>query len=92
MNPGVTEEGGEVAKSLISNLKDSPVTLALVLFNVVFLVVIFFSMRDQRNRTEQFQDRLFDQQSKTMEMLYNCTPNPKPLPLDKPSNDGTAPP
>jgi len=75
MNPGIGEEGGKVATSLISNLHDSPLTLALVVFNLLFVTVIFLSVRDQRSSTERFQEKLFEQQSKTMEMLYNCTPN-----------------
>jgi hypothetical protein len=78
VNPGLTEEGGKVASTLIENLKTSPVTLALVIFNMLFVVVVYFGMRDQRNREETFQTKLFLQQTETMKMLYNCTPG-KPV-------------
>jgi hypothetical protein len=78
MNPGIGEEGGKVATSLITNLHDSPLTLALVLFNMAFIFVIYLSVRDQRGAEEAFQNRLFDQQAKSMEMLYHCSPLPLP--------------
>jgi hypothetical protein len=68
--------GDKVVASLIQNLKDSPLTLALVLFNLVFIGVIYFSLKDQRNHNETFRNELMAQQSKTMDMLYNCTPMP----------------
>ena len=77
MNPGAVEEGSKVASSLISNLHDSPITLALVVFNIIFLSVIYFANRDERKQREEFQTMLFKQQEKTFDMLYNCTPNPK---------------
>ena len=77
MNPGLSEEGGKVATSIVENLKTSPITLALVLFNIAFVVVVYLATRDQRARTEAFQARLFEQQTKVMEMLYNCTPQDK---------------
>jgi len=75
MNPGPGEEAGKVANSLITNLHDSPLTLALVVFNLAFIAVIYFSVRDQRSRDAKFQEELFNQQKSTMEMLYHCTPS-----------------
>jgi preprotein translocase subunit YajC len=77
MNPGVGEEVGKTTRGLIESMKDSPITLALVLFNLLFVVIVFFSVRDQRAHMESFQTELFKQQTKTMEMLYNCTPGAK---------------
>lgn len=72
---GLSEEGGKVATTLVESLKSSPLTLALVVFNIMFIVVIYLGTRDQRIHQEAFQNKLFEQQNKTMEMLYNCTPN-----------------
>jgi len=76
MSPGAVEEGGEVARSLIGNLKDSPITLALVVFNILFLIVVYFSIRDQRQQLANYDNKMFEQQAKVMDMLYHCVPPP----------------
>jgi len=73
---GPSEEAGQTARSVVSALSSQPMTLALVVFNVCFLVVVYLGVRDQRNRQEDFQKQLFEQQTKTMEMLYHCVPPP----------------
>jgi hypothetical protein len=75
MNSGPVEEGGRTVRKLIDNLHDSPLTLALVLFNIIFLAIVYYSVQQQRDRWELFQNKLFEQQNKAMEMLYNCTPS-----------------
>jgi hypothetical protein len=37
MNPGVTEEAGKAATATIDALKSTPMILALVIFNVLFM-------------------------------------------------------
>jgi copper chaperone CopZ len=37
MNPGVTEEVSKVASSTVDALKQTPIVLALVIFNVMFM-------------------------------------------------------
>lgn len=74
MSPGVGEEAGQTARGVVDALKSQPITLALVVFNVVFLFILYFSNREESIRIEAFQTKLFEQQGKTMEMLFNCTP------------------
>jgi len=75
MNPGLEEQGGETARTLITSLKDSPLTLSLVLFNLIFIgVVAYGSFKEREWRTEIF-DHMSQQQAKYADMLYNCTPN-----------------
>jgi hypothetical protein len=75
MNPGAAEEAGQTARAVITSLKESPLTLALVVFNLIFVLAIYLSVRAQRDRQAEFQKAFFIQQEKTMEMLYNCTPS-----------------
>jgi hypothetical protein len=76
MSPGLTEEGGETARTLISTMRDSPLTLALVIFNIFVIAIVGYgSVKEREWRTEIF-DRMATAQSKYAEMLYNCTPNP----------------
>jgi hypothetical protein len=74
---GIGEEAGNTARSVITTLKDNPLTLALVVFNVIFVIVIFLSLKDERKYWAEFQNKLFAQQEKFAEMLYNCQPYPR---------------
>jgi hypothetical protein len=37
MNPGITEEGGSTARTLIQSLASTPMILALVVFNLFYI-------------------------------------------------------
>ena len=52
MNPGVTEEAGQTARSLISSLSSTPMILAVLLFNVAYIGVTTYMFVD-RTRGEQ---------------------------------------
>lgn len=78
MNPGnPVEEGGETARTLISSMKDSPMTLALVVFNLIFIVVIYLGTKDNRAAIDHLMTTMLAQEAHTADMLYNCTPNPR---------------
>jgi len=42
MNPGVTEEAGETARTVVAALKSTPGILSLVIFNVLFMGVVVY--------------------------------------------------
>lgn len=76
---GPAEEGAKVATSLVANLKDQPITLALILFNLCFVAVVYFSSLDMRNHQEKMMDQLLDMNNKTQGILLNCVaPPPRP--------------
>jgi hypothetical protein len=85
MNPGLPEEGAKVATGLIDALKQSPMTLAMVVFNLVFIVIVYYGINQARSASnEMFLEirntdskliaQLTEQQTKTAELLYRCTP------------------
>lgn len=39
MNPGLPEEAGKVATGVVDSLKTQPISLALIVLNVIFLIV-----------------------------------------------------
>lgn len=46
MNPGVTEEVAKVATTTVEALRQTPLILALVVFNVIFmLAMVYISVR-----------------------------------------------
>jgi hypothetical protein len=66
------QDSGKVATTLITNLKDQPITLALILFNLVFVGVIYFAGLDAREHNEKTMGLLIDQNAKAQEMLSRC--------------------
>jgi len=77
MNPGAVEEGGKVASTLIEGLKAQPIVLALVVFNLAFLILVHFNGRDLRQHQEFQFKLLVENQAKLQELLAHCTPDPK---------------
>jgi len=74
MNPGPVEEGAETVRTLIGSMKDSPITLAMVLFNMALLVLLYFNGINARASQERIYMSMMEQEKKTAEMLYNCAP------------------
>jgi hypothetical protein len=68
-------EGG-VANSLISNLKDQPITLALILFNLIFVAAVYFGGIDNRNHQEKLNTSLLEQLDKAQVLLGQCVAKP----------------
>jgi len=50
MTPGVGEEAGKTARSLVEALKSTPATLALVVFNLCFIAVVAWIQHENGNR------------------------------------------
>jgi len=42
MPPGVSEEAGKTARTLVDALKSTPAILALVLFNLAFMAMVVY--------------------------------------------------
>lgn len=77
MNGSVPEETSKVATSLIQNLKDQPITLALVLFNMVFVAAVYFGGIDVREHQDKILGLLVEQNTKAQEMLARCIVPPR---------------
>lgn len=74
---GPAEEGAKIASSLIGNLKDQPVTLALILFNLIFVAAVYFSGLDVRDHQEKLMDQMLEMNNKTQGILLNCIVPPR---------------
>jgi hypothetical protein len=81
MNPGIVEEGGTTARSLIEAVKHQPALLALIVFNVVFIVLIYLGLTEQRNRQHEILKQLISNAEKAQEMLFKCVVPQRPAPL-----------
>ena len=74
MTPGPVEEGGKAASAIVESLKTSPVILALVIFNLAFIALVYVNARDLRDTFDRTMGAMLLQQAKMSEMLFNCTP------------------
>ena len=73
MMAGPIEEAGSTARSLFESMRESPVTLSLVIFNIVFLGIMYFSLSEERDSRNKLIDIMAATNDKTAMMLYNCT-------------------
>jgi len=56
MNPGISEEAGETARTVVSALKSTPAILALVIFNLLFMgAVVYIQHTNGARWTELFE-------------------------------------
>lgn len=71
---GPAEEGAKVAVSVVDAMKSQPMTLALIIINLIFLGAVGWGTMKAR---EGFLDTikvLIEKQDRTAQLLYNCTP------------------
>lgn len=52
MNPGLSEEAGKVASGVVDSLKTQPISLALIVLNVIFLFVGYLILAKISDRAE----------------------------------------
>jgi len=50
-------------------MRESPITLALVIFNMLLLVLVYFNARDLRETNARLFKDMLDEQAKTVDML-----------------------
>lgn len=74
MNPGAAEEAGKVATGLIDSLRSTPLVLALIVFNAIFIAGVYFSVRNERASTERIMSLLIDEKADMDRALAACAP------------------
>ena len=86
MMAGPIEEAGSTARSLFESMRESPVTLSLVIFNIVFLGIMYFSLSEERDSRNKLIDIMATTNKDTAVMLYNCTASRMPAwaPVEEP--------
>lgn len=74
MNPGAVEEVGKATGLFVQVMKDQPLSLALVLMNVLLLGLFFYVAHIATgNRAKEF-EMILQSQKEVQQLLYNCTP------------------
>lgn len=75
MNPGAAEEVGKAAGIFMGVMKDQPLSLALVVMNVLLLGLFFYVTHlATANRGNELQ-MIFAAQKEVQQLLYNCSPD-----------------
>jgi hypothetical protein len=74
MNPGVTEEAGGTARTLIQSLASTPVILALVVFNLFYIGTTTWL---QIKQSERFTDSQAQWERMVIKAMEYC-PSAKP--------------
>jgi hypothetical protein len=74
MNPGPVQEGSKIAGNAIEALKSQPMTLAMVIFNCVFIGSVYFGIQNQRNQQAKLMEKMLEQSEKAQAMLFQCVP------------------
>lgn len=60
MNPGLAEESGKVAVSVVDSLKSQPISLALIVLNVIFLITGYLILAKVSDRSSADAQRADD--------------------------------
>lgn len=71
---GPVEEAGATARSIIDVLRSEPLSLALVVMNVLLLALFFYVIQTATSVRHAELERVFAAQEKTNQLLYNCVP------------------
>jgi hypothetical protein len=72
MMTGPVEESAKVATSLIETMKSQPMTLALVIFNLLFATLVFLGSKDFRANQLQLMTMMIELTGKSQDMLSKC--------------------
>ena len=72
MNPGPLEEGAKVAGSVVDALRREPLSLALVVMNVILLAFFFYIARQAVLTREREVKMIYENQKSMAEMLTKC--------------------
>lgn len=77
MNPGAAEEAGKAAGIFMGIFREQPLSLALVIMNILLLALFFYVAQiATANRAHEIQ-MIFDAQKEVQQLLYNCIPAPR---------------
>lgn len=72
MNPGVSEEVGKTARGIVQVMESQPLSLALVLMNVLLVAYLFYSGSQMLSQRQEASKMIMDWSSRTDVLLGNC--------------------
>ena len=69
------EEGGKAARTFMESLKDQPLSLALVVMNVMLLGYLYYTGVTAANERHVEMQLLYENRKFVGQLLANCTPS-----------------
>jgi len=72
MNPGVTEEVGSTARSVIHVLESQPLSLAMIISNFALLAFLWYTGAENNKQRAELGRAIFQEHKETRELLAKC--------------------
>ena len=72
MNPGAIEETGKVAIGIVDALKSTPMSIAMILTNVMLLVFLFYSQNQFYVQRQEITKMFIEEGRRVNELLSKC--------------------
>jgi hypothetical protein len=69
---GPVEEGAKVATSIVETMKSQPMTLALVIFNLLFAILVFLGSKDFRANQLELMKMMIEMTGQSQQLLAKC--------------------
>jgi len=86
MTPGALEEAGKFANSVAAALGSQPMTLAMIVTNIMLIVFMFYSQNQFYDQRQELSKMWITENSRIMEMLSRCVVPKQTGGLDENSN------
>lgn len=83
---GPIETGGKVAASIVEGFRGQPAILALVIFNLAFMGIVYFTSRDTRERQHQMIKLINENETRLQALVERCLTMPR---SDAPADQST---
>lgn len=85
MNPGPVEEIGQATNAFMKIMHNEPLSLALVVMNVLLLGLFFYVIQTATAVRHAEMERIFAAQQETQKLLFQCVPVDRrgELPVDR---------
>jgi len=77
MNPGPVEEAGSTARQAVEALKSTPVVLALVIFNVLYMGFGAYTQIRDRDHQVELLKTWANEHAHTADLLAKCVITPE---------------
>lgn len=69
---GPVEEASKVATSVVDTMKNQPMTLALVIFNLLFAILVFLGSKDFRANQLKLMSMMIEMTGQSQQLLAKC--------------------
>jgi len=72
MNPGALEEAGKFANSVATALGSQPMTLAMIVTNIMLIVFMFYSQNQFYEQRQELSKMWIAENARVMELMSRC--------------------